>query len=70
MPEERERMAPPLRPEVLTSSGANAALVTALPKTASTFLAFYSSVLGGITTDPALFTIPVDDHMAHRGARR
>jgi len=30
-------------------------------------LAFYSSVLGGIVTDPALMVLPIDDHMAHRG---
>jgi branched-chain amino acid aminotransferase len=27
----------------------------------------YSSVLGGVVTDPFLMTIPVDDHMVHRG---
>ncbi|OWM86616.1 hypothetical protein CDL15_Pgr015651 [Punica granatum] len=31
------------------------------------FLAMYSSVLGGITTDPAAMLIPMDDHMVHRG---
>ncbi|KAJ8751781.1 hypothetical protein K2173_025967 [Erythroxylum novogranatense] len=31
------------------------------------FLAMYSSVLGGITTDPAAMVIPMDDHMVHRG---
>lgn len=30
-------------------------------------LALYSSVMGGIVTDPSLMTIPVDDHMVHRG---
>ncbi|QHI68449.1 aminotransferase class IV [Tichowtungia aerotolerans] len=29
--------------------------------------AMYSSLTGGITTDPALMTIPADDHLAHRG---
>eukprot|EP00940_MAST-03C_sp_MAST-3C-sp2_P001777 g1777.t1 len=29
--------------------------------------AFYSSVLEGITKDPAFMSIPVDDHMVHRG---
>ena len=28
---------------------------------------FYSSVLQGITTEPALMTVPIDDHMVHRG---
>ncbi|CAL1373480.1 unnamed protein product [Linum trigynum] len=31
------------------------------------FLAMYSSVVGGITTDPAAMVIPMDDHMVHRG---
>ncbi|KAG9447812.1 hypothetical protein H6P81_013940 [Aristolochia fimbriata] len=29
--------------------------------------AMYSSVFGGITLDPALMVIPIDDHMVHRG---
>lgn len=29
--------------------------------------AFYSSVAGGIVTDPALMMVPVDDHLVHRG---
>ncbi len=33
----------------------------------NSYLAFYSSVLGGITKDPALMSIPIDDHMVHRG---
>lgn len=31
------------------------------------YFAMYSSVLGGIVTDPRLMTIPLDDHMVHRG---
>lgn len=27
----------------------------------------YSSVFGGITLDPAMMVIPIDDHMVHRG---
>jgi len=27
----------------------------------------YSSVFGGVVTDPALMVIPLDDHMVHRG---
>jgi 4-amino-4-deoxychorismate lyase len=34
---------------------------------ASNFYAMYSSILGGIVTDPALMVVPLDDHMAHRG---
>ncbi|OVA11518.1 Aminotransferase [Macleaya cordata] len=29
--------------------------------------AMYSSIFGGITLDPALMVIPIDDHMVHRG---
>ncbi|XP_004498478.1 D-amino-acid transaminase, chloroplastic [Cicer arietinum] len=31
------------------------------------YLAMYSSIFGGITTDPAVMVIPMDDHMVHRG---
>ncbi|KAL3746730.1 hypothetical protein ACJRO7_015640 [Eucalyptus globulus] len=31
------------------------------------YLAMYSSVFGGIVTDPAAMVIPMDDHMVHRG---
>lgn len=31
------------------------------------YKAFYSSVVGGITTDPAAMVVPIDDHMVHRG---
>ncbi|XAR69305.1 Aminodeoxychorismate lyase [Bertholletia excelsa] len=31
------------------------------------FLAMYSSIYGGITTDSAAMVIPMDDHMVHRG---
>ncbi|CAK0782703.1 hypothetical protein CVIRNUC_005898 [Coccomyxa viridis] len=31
------------------------------------YLAFYSSRLGGITLDPALMVVPMDDHLVHRG---
>jgi 4-amino-4-deoxychorismate lyase len=34
---------------------------------AANFYAMYSSILGGIVTDPALMVLPLDDHMAHRG---
>ncbi|KAJ6818407.1 D-amino-acid transaminase, chloroplastic-like [Iris pallida] len=32
-----------------------------------TYLAMYSSIFGGITTNPANMVIPMDDHMVHRG---
>jgi branched-chain amino acid aminotransferase len=31
------------------------------------YLAMFSSVLGGVVTHPFLMTIPLDDHMVHRG---
>ena len=34
---------------------------------AGKFYAMYSSLLGGIVTDPALMVVPLDDHMVHRG---
>ena len=37
------------------------------PRVAAESVSFYSSVLGGIVTEPALMMLPVDDHMVHRG---
>ncbi|KAG1330368.1 D-amino-acid transaminase, chloroplastic [Cocos nucifera] len=31
------------------------------------YMAMYSSIIGGITADPAAMVIPIDDHMVHRG---
>ncbi len=31
------------------------------------YYAFYSSIAGGIVTDPALMLVPADDHLVHRG---
>ncbi len=31
------------------------------------YLALYSSVYGGVVTDPLLMLVPIDDHMVHRG---
>jgi 4-amino-4-deoxychorismate lyase len=31
------------------------------------YLSMYSSIFGGIVTDPALMLVPLDDHMVHRG---
>lgn len=44
-------------------------IVAACPSYAAqgSYHAMYSSVFGGITTDPKLMTIPVDDHLVHRG---
>ncbi|KAL2623074.1 hypothetical protein R1flu_003279 [Riccia fluitans] len=32
-----------------------------------TYTAMYSSVVGGITLDPAAMVVPIDDHIVHRG---
>jgi 4-amino-4-deoxychorismate lyase len=37
------------------------------PAATQQYYALYSSLLGGIITDPALMVIPFDDHMVHRG---
>lgn len=31
------------------------------------YLAMYSSVYGGVVTDPVLMLVPIDDHVVHRG---
>lgn len=54
-------------PKVLQPAAALAALSTNLPPTSDNFLAYYSSTLGGIVTDPTYFVVPLDDHMTHRG---
>jgi branched-subunit amino acid aminotransferase/4-amino-4-deoxychorismate lyase len=33
----------------------------------SNYMAMYSSIWGGVVKDPTLMTVPVDDHMVHRG---
>ncbi len=33
----------------------------------SRYFSMYSSVFGGVVTDPSLMVVPVDDHMVHRG---
>lgn len=68
MPSAAANKAPaPLRPTVLSVEDAVAASRSRLPATAYTFSAFYSSVLGGIVTDPSVMQIPMDEHMVHRG---
>ncbi len=44
-----------------------ARLRAAIHTKAGNFYAMYSSILGGIVTDPALMVLPLDDHMVHRG---
>src|SRR4026209_1649885 len=52
---------------VFTSDQAIANLRRAVHAKTANFYAIYSSVLGGIVTDPALMVLPLDDHMVHRG---
>jgi len=51
----------------LTTEQAIAGLRQAVHAKAANFYAMYSSILGGIVTDPALMVLPLDDHMVHRG---
>ena len=53
-------------PLLNSDQGFTALRRTVHAKTAN-FYAMYSSVLGGIVTDPALMVLPLDDHMVHRG---
>src|SRR5678815_1775914 len=50
---------------VFTPDEANARLRHAVHAKAVNFHAMYSSVLGGIVTDPAFMVLPLDDHMVH-----
>ena len=50
-----------------TTEKALARLRESVHAKATNFYAMYSSVLGGIVTDPALMVLPLDDHMVHRG---
>lgn len=67
LPTKASRPPGPLRPRVMNFEDAFQAMQLRLPRGAFDFLAFYSSVLGGIVTDPALMTVPMDEHMVHRG---
>jgi 4-amino-4-deoxychorismate lyase len=52
---------------IFTTEKALARLRESVHAKASNFYAMYSSILGGIVTDPALMVLPLDDHMVHRG---
>ena len=52
---------------VFDTAAASARLQQAVHAKAVNFHAMYSSVLGGIVTDPAFMVLPLDDHMVHRG---
>jgi 4-amino-4-deoxychorismate lyase len=60
-------MADAKRTTVLTTEKALARLRESVHAKSNNFYAMYSSVLGGIVTDPALMVLPLDDHMVHRG---
>lgn len=55
------------RTPVLSADDAIRRLRQTVHAKANNFYAMYSSVLGGIVTDPALMVLPLDDHMVHRG---
>ena len=52
---------------IFTVEEAIARLGQVVHSKAVNFYSMYSSVLGGIVTDPALMVLPLDDHMVHRG---
>jgi 4-amino-4-deoxychorismate lyase len=52
---------------IFTADEAAVRLRRAVHEKAASFYAMYSSVLGGIVTDPAFMVLPLDDHMVHRG---
>jgi 4-amino-4-deoxychorismate lyase len=55
------------RTTTLSPDDAIVKLRQAVHPKAVNFYAMYSSVLGGIVTDPAFMVLPLDDHMVHRG---
>ena len=60
-------MAEPTRIPIFSADDAIRRLRQTVHSKANNFYAMYSSVLGGIVTDPALMVLPLDDHMVHRG---
>ncbi|MFZ4403585.1 MAG: aminotransferase class IV [Pseudobdellovibrionaceae bacterium] len=52
---------------VLSSSQVLAVLQQKKYPAQATYLAMYSTWLGGVTTDPSLMIVPIDDHIVHRG---
>jgi len=53
--------------KIITPSDYIAALTATQMPWQANYYAFYSSVLGGVVTDPVLMQVPVDDHLVHRG---
>jgi 4-amino-4-deoxychorismate lyase len=60
-------MTTPTRTPVFSADDSLRRLHQSVHAKASNFYAMYSSVLGGIVTDPAMMVLPLDDHMVHRG---
>src|SRR5580765_8463604 len=60
-------MANPKTTDIFSTETALTRLREAVHAKAANFFAMYSSVLGGIVTDPAFMVLPLDDHMVHRG---
>jgi 4-amino-4-deoxychorismate lyase len=57
----------PTRTPIFSADDAIGRLHQTVHAKATNFYAMYSSVLGGIVTDPAIMVLPLDDHMVHRG---
>lgn len=55
------------KPPLISAGELPARLAAARQSFHDNYYAMYSSVLGGIVTDPVLMMIPVDDHLVHRG---
>lgn len=53
--------------KVITLADYSAALEKTRSPWHENYYAMYSSVLGGIVTDPVLMQVPLDDHLVHRG---
>jgi 4-amino-4-deoxychorismate lyase len=60
-------MAETNKTKIFTAEEAVARLRQSAHAKAANFYSMYSSILGGIVTDPALMVLPLDDHMVHRG---
>ena len=52
---------------ILTRKDVAQRLVEKTANQRSPYLAFFSSILGGIVRDVDLMTVPIDDHLVHRG---
>eukprot|EP00897_Mesotaenium_endlicherianum_P001998 jgi/Mesen1/1826/ME000142S01000 len=59
----KERMAV----QLLSTEEVLASLRSKLHGTSASYRAFYSSAMGGVTRDPALMLVAMDDHLVHRG---